>query len=581
MDKLAPIHYLIPRSLQKSQSHQPPRSQSPTSIPLGMIVRELHAKMLKMPKKGNLGTLDGSMIRYYLEFGDFMSATRVFFGGFARNYILWNSFLEEFLSFGGDPHEILAVFKELHQIGMQFNSSALTIVLKICSILMDDWLGLEIHACMIKRGFDFDVHLNCALINFYSKCWVLDRANQVFDETPHRENFLWNTITIVNLRSERWVNSLELFHKMQLASAKATTATIVKILQACGKLRALNEGKQIHGYVLRCALESELSICNAIISMYSRNNKLKLARAVFDSMEDRDLSSWNSIISSYAVAGYLNDCWDLFQEMESSNVKPDIITWNILISGHLLLDSYETVLTIFQRLQSAGFRPDSCSVTSALQAIIELGFFKLGKVIHGYIIRNKLDNDVYVNTSLVDMYVKNDCLEKAQAVFDNTKNKNVCTWNSLISGHCIKGLFDDAEALLTQMEEEGIKPDLVTWNGLVSGYSMWGRYEDALAVMRRIRSSRLTPNVVSWTAMISGASQNENYRDALKFFIQMQEEDVKPNATTICCLLRACAGLSLLKKGEEIHCLSLRLGFVDDIYIATTLIDMYWFPDSH
>ncbi|KAF1863663.1 hypothetical protein Lal_00030735 [Lupinus albus] len=538
-------------------------------------VRELHAQMLKLPKNGNLATMDASLIRYYLEFGDFVSAIEVFFVGFTRNYLIWNSFLEEFASFRGNPNVILKVFKELNRKGVNFDSKALTVVLKICLTLMDLWVGLEIHACLIKRGFHFDVHLSCALINLYEKCWGIDKANQVFHETPYQEDFLWNTVLIANLRSERWWNALELFHGMQLSSAKATGGTIVKMMQACGKLRALNEGKQIHGYVLRFGLLSNISISNSIISMYSRNNRLRQARAVFDSMDDHNLSSWNSIISSYAVDGCLNEAWDMFQEMESSSIKPDIITWNSLLSGHFLQGSYEMVLTNFRSLQSAGFKPDSCSVTSALQAVIELDLFNYGKEIHGYIMRNKLDYDVYVCTSLVDMYIKNDRLYKAEAVFRHTKNKNVCAWNSLISGYCFKGLFSNAETLLNQMEKEGIKPDLVTWNSLVSGYSMWGRSEEALAVINRMKSLGFTLNVVSWTAMISGCSQNENYRDALQFFVQMQEENVKPNSTTICSLLRACAGPSLLKKGEEIHCFSIRLGFVDDIYLVTALIDMY------
>ncbi|XP_054783116.1 LOW QUALITY PROTEIN: pentatricopeptide repeat-containing protein At4g01030, mitochondrial [Prosopis cineraria] len=607
MDKLAHVHHLNPCSVPYRRTKWAPRSHSRASISQGMIdtsniasaqfsspkfsssfhllenmvqirtlesVRVLHAQILKMPYEGNLHAMDKSLIRYYLEFGGFMCATKVFFVGFTRNYLLWNSFVEECESFGGDPLEIMEAFKELHNIGVQLNSRALTVVLKICSALMDLWLGLEIHASVIKRGLDFDVHLNCALINFYGKCWNVDKANQVFDETPHHENFLWNTIIIVNLRSERWGEALALFNRMQLSSAKPTCGTMVKLLQASGKLRALNEGKQIHGYVLRCGLESNVSICNSLISMYSRNNELKLARTVFYSMENHNISSWNSIISSHAVTGSLNDVWDIFRKMESLTIKPDIITWNSLLSAHLLQGSYNTVLTIFRRLQSGGFKPDSCSVTSAIQAIIELGFFTLGKEIHGYVIRNKLDYDVYVCTSLVDMYVKNDSLEKAQALFDNAETKNICSWNSLISGYSFKGQFNNAETLLTQMKEEGIEPDLVTWNSLVSGYSMCGHSDKALAVVHRIKSSGLTPNVVSWTAIISGCSQNENYRDALKFFSQMQAENVKPNSTTICSLLSACAGLSFLKKGEEIHCLSIRL-VLDDIYAATALIDMY------
>ena len=43
--------------------------------------------------------------------------------------------------------------------------------------------------------------------------------------------------------------------------------------------------------------------------------------------------------------------------------------------------------------------------SSALQAVIWLGCFNLGKEIHGYIMRSKLEYDVYVCTSLVDMYI--------------------------------------------------------------------------------------------------------------------------------------------------------------------------------
>jgi len=608
MDNLVqPFHLLNPYVVQNPQTHMQPRSLSPTSVSLGMSepqlvssqfssqnfspffhpldnlgelktlssVRELHAQMVKMPKRGNSVTMDGSMMRNYLEFGDFASATKVFFVGFSRNYLLWNAFLEEFASFGGDSHEILEVFKELHDKGVEFDSKALTVVLKICLALMDLWLGMEVHACLVKRGFHVDVHLSCALINLYEKCLGIDMANRVFDETPLQEDFLWNTSVMANLRSERWEKALELFRRMQSAYAKATDGTMVKLLQACGKLRALNAGKQLHGYVIKFGRVSNTSICNSVVSMYSRNNRLDLARAVFDSMEDHNQASWNSIISSYAANGRLNGAWDIFQKMQSSSIKPDIITWNSILSGHLLQGSYEMVLTNFRSLQNGNFKPDSCSITSALQAVIELGCFNLGKEIHGYIMRSNLDYDAYVCTSLVDMYIKNISLDKAEAVFHHSKNKNICAWNSLISGYTYKGMFNNAENLLNQMEGEGIKPDLVTWNSLISGYSMWGHREEALALMKRIKSLGLTPNVVSWTAMISGCCQNNNFMDALQFFSQMQEENVKPNSTTICSLLRACAGPSLLKKGEELHCFCMRHGFVDDIYVATALIDMY------
>jgi pentatricopeptide repeat protein len=612
MDTLAPFHHLNPDFLQSPLTHKPQKSHSFNSLALGAtntypetpflaslpsslpksdfcilsefseirtlnLVKVMHAQMIKMSDRGgSWDTMGSSLVTYYLEFGDFKSAAMAFFLGFVRNHLLWYSFLGEFRSFGGDPREILDVFSQLHCGGVVFDSKVLTVVLKICASLEDWWLGVEIHACLIKRGFVLDVYLKCALIAFYASCWGIESANQVFHEITEKEDLLWNEIIMANLRNERWVEALDLFREMKFSGGKPKTVTIVKGLQACGKMGALNEGKQIHGYVLRCALESNLPICNSLISMYSRNYKLELAKTVFNSMRDRNLTSWNSIISGYAGLGCLKDAWGFFHEMEVSGVKPDIVTWNCLLSGHFFHGSYKEVLKILRRMGSVGFMPNSGSITSAIQAVTELESMNFGKEIHAYVIRNGLDHhDVYVGTSLLDMYVKNNCLTSAQAVFNNMKNRNIFAWNSLISGYSFKGLFEDAEKLLKQMEKEGIKPDLVTWNGLVSGYSMWGCSKEALAVIDRVRSSGLSPNVVSWTALISGCSQNENYRDSVDFFIQMQEEGIKPNSATISSLLRTCAGLSLLHQGREIHCFSIKNGFIEDVFVATALVDMY------
>ena len=609
MAKLASFHDLNPLFLQNPQTSKPPRSYSLNSLAFGVrdtisetpvlidslpcpllkvqfldevgelktltSVKALHSQMIKMARKEKMDTEVKSLITSYLEFGDFRSAATVFIMGFPRNYLMWISFLEELRSFGGSLLEIVQVFSELHSGGVVFDCEVLTVVLKLCASLKDSWLGVAIHGCLIKRGFDKDLYLKSALIGFYGTCWGIESANEVFYEMSNLEGRLWNEMIMLNLRNHRWLKALELFKGMQFSFVETKSSTVLKVLQACGKVGALKEGKQIHCYVLRLGMESDLSICNSLITMYSRNERLELAKTVFDSMKDHNLSSWNSIISSYATHGCFNAAWDLLNKMERFNLKPDIVTWNCLLSGHSLHGSYEVGLTILRRMQTVGFKPNSSSITSALQAVIELSSMNFGKEIHGFVIRNGLDNDVYVGTSLLDMYIKSDCLSSAQAVFNTMKKRSIFSWNALISGYSFKGVFEEAEKLLNCMVQKGTKPDLVTWNGLVSGYSLWGHSKEARAVIERIKSSGLTPNVVSWTALISGCSQNGNHTDALKYFIEMGKEGIKPNSATISSLLRVCAGLSLLHKGEEIHSLSIRTGFIEDVFVATALINMY------
>lgn len=587
MEKLAPLHRHHPSFLQNPLIHKaikpPPsklffycRSSDDSNVITSLTaVKVMHNQMIKLPHLWNTDAAAKILISSYLGLGDFWSAAMVFYVGLQKNYLVWNSFAEEFKGSAGSLHIVLEVFKELHSKGVVFDSKVCTLVLKTCTTVMDMWLGMEIHGCLIKKGLDFDVYLRGALMNFYGRCWGIEKANQVFYEMPNSEALLWNQAILLNLRSQELQKGVEIFQQMHFSLLKAEMATTVKVLQACGKIGALNAVKQIHGHAFRFGLDSDFSVCNPLISVYSKNGKLELARRVFDYMENRNISSWNSMISSYAALGFLNDAWNLFYELESSDVKPDIITWNCLLSCHFLHGYKEEVLNIFRRMQGRGFKPGSSSITSVLQAISELGLLNMGKEIHGYMLRNGFDCDVYVGTSLLDMYVKNDSLTEARAVFDNMKNKNIFAWNSLISGYSFKGMLEDALKLLNEMEKEGIKPDSVTWNGLILGYAMWGCGEEALAILNRTKSLGLIPNVVSWTALISGCSRAGKNGDSLKFFTQMLQEGIMPNAATLACLLRACAGLSFLQKGKEIHCFSIRSGFSEDVSVATSLIDMY------
>ncbi|KAL3743623.1 hypothetical protein ACJRO7_018833 [Eucalyptus globulus] len=539
-------------------------------------VKMVHAQMMKLPGKwSDDDHMVKSLVRHYVKFGDPRSAASVLLLGLARSDVGWSSFSEELKEFRELPVQILEVFDELHCKGMVFDARIFAVALRVCTYVLDLWLGVVIHACVIKRALDSDARVQRALMNFYERCWGIECANRVFNEMPRREDVVWNEAVKLNMKHEQWIIALELFQDMQYSCVKAKGTTTVRVLQACGKLKALALGKQIHAHILRSGMESSVPICNILISMYAKNGEIELAGAVFNLMEDRNLISWNSIISAYASFGFLDDAWNHFHKLESSTIEPDIITWNCLLSGNTLNGSYEDVLAILRMMQTSGIQPNSSSISCGLQSVIELGLLPYGKEIHGYVVRHDLDYDVYVGTSIVDMYVKSDCLDIARAVFNNLKSKNICTWNSLISGYSFKGHLQVAENLVGQMEDAGIKPDIVTWNSMVSGYSRWGHTEKALDMIHQMKLSGLTPNVISWTALISGCSQNEKYRESLQFFIRMQEKGIEPNAATMSSVLQICGGLSLLQMGKEIHCLTVKNGMTRDVHVATAIINMY------
>ncbi|EFH49173.1 hypothetical protein ARALYDRAFT_327675 [Arabidopsis lyrata subsp. lyrata] len=535
-----------------------------------------HARMMKLIDRFELEFISKCLITRYLEFGEFGYASAVFFLGFPRNQVSWRDFLEKAEDFGVEKYKVLEEFVRLQNKGVNFDEVVLAMVFRICAVLMYRFLGFTIHGGLIKRGLDnSDTRVVSALMGFYGRCVSLDLANKIFDEMPKRDDLAWNEIVMVNLQSGNWEKAVKLFRVMRFSGAKAYDSTMVKLLQVCSNKEGFAQGRQIHGYVLRLGFESNVSMCNSLIVMYSRNGKLESSRKVFNSMVDRNLSSWNSIVSSYTRLGYVDDAMGLLDEMETCGLKPDIVTWNSLLSGYASKALSRDAIAVLKRIQIAGLKPNTSSISSLLQAVYEPGLVKLGKAIHGYVIRNQLWYDVYVETTLIDMYIKTGYLPYARMVFDMMDEKNIVAWNSLISGLSYTGLLKEAEALISRMEKEGIKSNAVTWNSLVSGYATWGKTEKALAVVGKMKKNGVEPNVVSWTAILSGCSKNGNFGNGLKIFLKMQEEGVSPNSATISSLLRILGCLSLLYSGKEVHSFCLKNNLTRDAHVATALVDMY------
>lgn len=110
--------------------------------------------------------------------------------------------------------------------------------------------------------------------------------------------------------------------------------TLSIVLSICASISAFNMGKQIHGYILRSGKFSETSVCNALITMYSKCGVLDWSLRVFNAMIKRDVVSWNSVVSAYAQHWQGKEVVRCFKAMQDmSPIKPDQATFIALLSA--------------------------------------------------------------------------------------------------------------------------------------------------------------------------------------------------------------------------------------------------------
>lgn len=267
-------------------------------------------------------------------------------------------------------------------------------------------------------------------------------------------------------------------------------------------------------------------------------NFVKLGQQVHAHMAVRGVSP-NGLVAAKMVAMYASSGEiDSASYIFDSATEPSSLLYNAMIRALTLYGITKRTIEIFFQMHSLGFRGDNFTFPFVFKSCADLSDVWCGKCFHSLILRSGFVFDMYVGTSLVDMYVKCGDLIDARKLFDEMPVRDVSAWNVLIAGYMKDGLFKDAEELFEEMP---------------------------------IR------NIVSWTAMISGYAQNGLADESLQLFDKMLDPDseVRPNWVTVMSVLPACAHSAALDRGKKIHSFAREAGLEKNPSVQTALIAMY------
>ncbi|XWS47993.1 hypothetical protein CRYUN_Cryun13aG0033500 [Craigia yunnanensis] len=142
-------------------------------------------------------------------------------------------------------------------------------------------------------------------------------AHYIFDEIPSKNIISWTALISAYVVNQKPQKAVELFRKMQMLNVEPDQVTITVALSACADLGALEMGEWIHAYVRRKPeLKADLRLNNALINMYAKCGEIETSRNLFDSLGEKDVTTWTSMIVGHALHGQANEVLELFCKME-------------------------------------------------------------------------------------------------------------------------------------------------------------------------------------------------------------------------------------------------------------------------
>lgn len=188
-------------------------------------------------------------------------------------------------------------------------------ILQLCINKKAQKQGRSIHAHLITNGFGSDLNLNTKLIIFYVKVGGVRAARNVFDGMPDRSVVSWTAMVSGYSQNGCFEKALMLFSNMRHCGVKANQFTYGSALRACTSIRCLDLGLQVQGCIQKGRFVDNLFVNSALVDFHSKCGKMEDASYLFETMKERDLVSWNSMIGGYAVQGFAYDSLCMFRLM--------------------------------------------------------------------------------------------------------------------------------------------------------------------------------------------------------------------------------------------------------------------------
>ncbi|KAL6651798.1 hypothetical protein ACP70R_010723 [Stipagrostis hirtigluma subsp. patula] len=261
-----------------------------------------------------------AMVRH----GQLGDAVQLFDGSCVRDTVSWNTLLAGFARHWCVQGWVLwrkMVREAVDADGFSFSSvlSGLAASASLAS-------GLQVHAQLVKSGFGADVCVGNSLMEMYMKNKCLVEGTRAFTEIRCKDVVTWTAMAAGCLHCDEPAKAIGVLSDMMLDGVMPNNYTFATAVNACANLTNLDEGRKVHGYVIKLGDDSEVGINNALIDMYAKCGSVSCAYKVFQSMQQRQVISWTAMINGFAQNGRAREAVEVFDDMLLEGVAPNCVT---------------------------------------------------------------------------------------------------------------------------------------------------------------------------------------------------------------------------------------------------------------
>ncbi|KAK6157900.1 hypothetical protein DH2020_012148 [Rehmannia glutinosa] len=349
--------------------------------------------------------------------------------------------------------------------------------------------GKWVHGNVIKNGIEVNSYLFSSIVDMYIKCGAIHDARLIFDEFRIIDLVSWTAMIMGYAQSGFAENALLLFTDKKWQEVYPNSVTLASVLSACAQSGNHYLGSSVHSLGIKLG-HNDVNVMNALVDMYAKCRRIEDAVYLFESMLDKDVVAWNSIISVTVVA--------------------------------------------------------------VLSACACLGDIRFGSSLHAYSIREgfSASSSVYIGTAVLNLYAKCGDANSARTVFDEMAEKNAVTWSAMIGGYGKQGNSNECLELFSDMLKENVEPTDIIFTTILSACSHTGMITEGWRYFDKMcKAYNFIPSMRHYVCMVDLLARSGTLEEALEFIEKMP---VQPDCAVFGSFLHGCSLHSRFDLGDHV-----------------------------
>ncbi|RRT78991.1 hypothetical protein B296_00024128, partial [Ensete ventricosum] len=322
--------------------------------------KQIHAQVLK---SSFLGPVDpvvyNGLLDMYSSCRCLLFARRLFGSMTVKGPVAWNTMMSGHLRCG-QAEEALELLMLMVAYGMRPGGFTYAICVDACTALASIKQGLQLHALIIKSGFDSDLVIRSGLVDMYSKCGCIGSAKLVFEMMPSSDPVLWTTMISAFGKYGCVGEAIMVFEKMVELKIKRDGITYLAVLSACSHGGLVSEGwryfqlmfeeegaaiaesehygcmvdllcrsgclEEALSFIEHMPSEPSVAVWSTLLNscrIYGNTKLGKIAASRLFKLDPEFQSNWVILSSIHAAQGEWDKTWKLRESMKGENVKKE------------------------------------------------------------------------------------------------------------------------------------------------------------------------------------------------------------------------------------------------------------------